>query len=159
MSNKKKLAILSIITCGWLFFMWRLSSADGEKTFRDSMQIARPLAKILYEEPTAIQVEHLHILLRKMAHIFLYAVFGTLAAIFWKLLLAKIKLFLRAIPAALCCLTIAFLDELQKIFIEGRHFSFSESILNTISSWIMILIVFFLYGLIQHSFSKNTNRS
>ena len=41
-----------------------------------------------------------------------------------------------------CSTAIAFLDELQKIPIAGRHFDASESMLNAVSAAVVILIYF-----------------
>ncbi|WP_337514088.1 VanZ family protein, partial [Ruminococcus sp.] len=91
-------------------------------------------------EPTAAQLDHLNLVLRKMAHVFLYAVFGGMLAVFWQLLLRH-KVW-RILGAIGCSTAIAFLDELQKIPIAGRHFDASESMLNAVSAAVVILIYF-----------------
>lgn len=51
-------------------------------------------------------------------------------ALLWQLLLELHRIGWRILGAAACSTTIAFLDELQKIPIAGRHFDLSESLLN-----------------------------
>ena len=149
MRNWKKLIVLLLVMAAWLILMWRLSSADGTETLKESMNLARKVAALLFDSPTDAQLEYLNLLLRKMAHIFLYAVLGLMSGMFWHLLLEHCHIWLRAIPAMLCCTVIAFLDELQKIPIAGRHFSCSESILNAISAAFLILFYFILIHLLS----------
>lgn len=146
--NLKKILLL-VVMAAWLLFMWRLSSADGKETLNDSMRLTRKVAALFYENPTDAQLGQLNLHLRKLAHIFLYAVFGLMSAMFWQILLERCRWWGKAALAMLCCTVIAFLDELQKIPIAGRHFSCSESILNAVSAAAVIAIYFALCGLLS----------
>lgn len=143
MKNKMKIAILLIFLLLWLFLMWRLSSADGTETLRDSLWLANKIGAWIYDTPTPAQLNELNMHLRKLAHVFLYVVFGGISAMLWHLILEKFAIWKRVIPAVLCCTIIAFLDELHKIPIAGRHFDFSESVLNAGSAMAIILCFFF----------------
>lgn len=143
MRKKKKriiVGILIVVIAAWLILMWRLSTADGTATLRDSMRFARRICTWLYGEPTYEQLSHVNLILRKFAHVFLYLILGGISAVLWQLLLERISIWKRMIPAIICCTAIAFLDELQKIPIVGRHFSCSESFLNAASAALMILL-------------------
>ncbi|MCD8219751.1 MAG: VanZ family protein [Ruminococcus sp.] len=147
--RKKKIAvvILMVAIAAWLLLMRRLSMADGAKTLQDSLPLARKVCAWLYEEPTAEQLKHVHLTLRKMAHVALYLVYGGMSALLWDLLLERFAIWKRMIPAIVCCTAVAFLDEMQKIPIAGRHFSLSESLLNAGSALVMILLYFLVIRL------------
>ncbi len=147
MRNWKKIIALLVIMAVWLGLMWRLSTENGTETLKDSMRFARKIGGWLYDAPTEAQLSHLNLILRKMAHVFLYAVLGGLFALLWQLLLEAHAIWLRIICAAGCCTVIAFLDELQKIPIAGRHFDFSESLLNAGSAAAVILLFFAAFWL------------
>ena len=149
--------ILGVILVGWLTLMWRLSSADGTETLQDSMRIAKKLGSLLFDAPTQAQLNRLNLILRKLAHIFLYAVLGLIVAMLWDLLFDRFQIWLRAVLSFVCCTIVAFLDELQKIPIAGRHFSASESILNAVSAWIVISLYFLLIWAIHLHQSKSKN--
>ena len=87
MRNWKKIVGMLLIMAVWLGLMWRLSTENGTETLKDSMRFARKFGAWIYGEPTAAQLDHLNLVLRKMAHVFLYAVFGGMLAVFWQLLL------------------------------------------------------------------------
>ena len=125
-----KILILLLLMGGWLVLMWRLSAANGTETLKDSMRFAKKIGALLYQNPTAEQLAALNLKLRKMAHVFLYAGLGTMMTRLFHWLLYRFSIWKQAIPAIVCCTIIAFADELQKIPIAGRHFSFSESLLN-----------------------------
>ena len=146
MKKKRRIfaGVLLLAIVAWLLLIWRLSSADGTETLHDSMQIARKICAVLYDNPTYEQLSHVNLKLRKLAHIFLYLVLGGFSTLFWHLLIERWSPWTRSIPAFLCCTVIAFLDELQKIPIEGRHFSLSESILNAGSALCMIVLCTFI---------------
>ncbi len=142
--KRKGFWVLLLILILWLGLMWRLSAADGTETLRDSMAIAQKLGQWLYDTPTAAQLSQLNLHLRKLAHIFLYGILGVLFGLFFQLLWIKRPLHQRFSAAAACTTAIAFLDELQKIPISGRHFDLEESLLNAFSALIVLLLYFFV---------------
>ncbi len=152
MRNLKKIIALLVIISAWLLLMWRLSSADGTETLHDSMRLTKKLAAWFYHTPTSEQLNQLNLILRKMAHVFLYAVLGLMSGMFWHLLLERCRIWVQAVPAWICCTAIAFLDELQKIPIDGRHFSAAESMLNAMSAAAAIFIFSFIIK--QHTKMK-----
>ena len=169
MRNWKKIVGLLVVLAVWLGLMWRvgppggggkglmwrLSTADGTETLQDSMRFARKIGSWIYESPTVQQLNHLNLLLRKLAHVFLYAILGGMMALLWQLLLELHRIGWRILGAAACSTTIAFLDELQKIPIAGRHFDFSESLLNAGSALVVILLFFGIAGLLSRKKSTS----
>ena len=81
MRNWKKIVGLLVVLAVWLGLMWRLSTADGTETLQDSMRFARKIGSWIYESPTVQQLNHLNLLLRKLAHVFLYAILGGMMAL------------------------------------------------------------------------------
>lgn len=155
MRNWKKIVGLLVVLAVWLGLMWRLSTADGTEMLQDSMRFARKIGSWIYESPTVQQLNHLNLLLRKLAHVFLYAILGGMMALLWQLLLELHRIGWRILGAAACSTTIAFLDELQKIPIAGRHFDFSESLLNAGSALVVILLFFGIAGLLSRKKSTS----
>ena len=43
MRNQKKTIVLLIVMAAWLILMWKLSTANGAETLRDSMRFARKI--------------------------------------------------------------------------------------------------------------------
>lgn len=132
----------------WLGTIFLLSSQNGLETTSLSMSIARKLAGFLWENATRSQIARLHLLLRKLAHVFLYAVLGLMAAMFWDLVLDRVPAFVRAGTAILCCAGIGFLDERLKIFVPGRHYDVTEFYLNAAAAAVIIVLYFILVWLL-----------
>lgn len=140
----------------WLGLMWKLSTADGTETLRDSMQIARKLGTWLYNDPTIAQLSQLNVLIRKMAHVFLYSVLGLLLGLFFQLVCMRKSFRFKIGIAAVIGIGIAFLDELQKIPISGRHFDFGESLLNSASACIVIILYYgTIWLIVKHRWKKS----
>ena len=144
MRNWKKIVGLLVVLAVWLGLMWRLSTADGTETLQDSMRFARKIGSWIYESPTVQQLNHLNLLLRKLAHIFLYAILGGMMALLWQLLLELHRIGWRILGAAACSTTIA-----------GRHLDFSESLLNAGSALVVILLFFGIAGLLSRKKSTS----
>ena len=115
MKRKKKLIFLVVILAVWLFLMLHLSSANGKTTLQESMALSEFLGKWIYHTPSEAQLHTLNLHLRKLAHVFLYLIFGGLNAILWNLLLEKHALWKRTVPAIVLSIFVAFADELHKI--------------------------------------------
>ncbi|WP_455249507.1 VanZ family protein [Ruminococcus sp.] len=159
MKRKKKLIFLVVILAVWLFLMLHLSSANGKTTLQESMALSEFLGKWIYHTPSETQLHALNLHLRKLAHVFLYLIFGGLNAILWNLLLEKHALWKRTVPAIVLSIFVAFADELHKIPIAGRHFSFSESVLNAVSACITILLLFLFYHRREKSLQTHNDKT
>ena len=102
MRNWKKIVGLLVVLAVWLGLMWRLSTAEGTETLQDSKRFARKIGSWIYESPTVQQLNHLNLLLRKLAHVFLYAILGGMMALLWQLLLELHRIGWRILGAAAC---------------------------------------------------------
>ena len=126
MRNWKKIVGLLVVLAVWLGLMWRLSTADGTETLQDSMRFARKIGSWIYESPTVQQLNHLNLLLRKLAHVFLYAILGGMMALLWQLLLELHRIGWRILGAAACSTTIAETESIgiAKVICGSDAFSF-----------------------------------
>lgn len=111
--------IFLILTIIWFVFMTWLSHQDGEHTDRTSKELAKRL-KFLYSDSVI-----LNNVLRKLAHVVVFAVFTFLWGLTikagglspWLMMLAVIW---------------AWADEATKPMIPGRHFSWFDVRLNLV---------------------------
>ena len=112
----------------WLLICVALSSQNGEASGKLSVSIARFLTKLLYL-PDA-KISDLNKGLRLAAHIFSFFVLCGLFSI-----ASSITFYERATaflwPVPFCAL-FAFLDEIRKAAIPGRHCSITEAWLNAL---------------------------
>ena len=136
MTSSKKLIPL-LLLCIWITLMFFLSSQNGEQTASTSSGIADWIAMLFYKAPTQPQVNHIHMLLRKSAHIILF--FGVGAISFYTfLILCKKRPILTMLASLILTVLVAFFDEWYKIYIPGRHCDMGEALLNAISGLIAI---------------------
>ena len=119
---------LWVLAFAWLAICVSLSSQTGEASGRLSMSIARFLTKLFRLPET--EIADLNQDLRLAAHIFSFFVLSAFfcmasAVTFYK----HASAFLWPLPF---CVLFAFLDEIRKAAIPGRHCSISEAWLNTL---------------------------
>lgn len=110
----------------WFVFMTWLSHQTGEQTGRASRTLAQDLHPLCRQE----DLEQLNALLRKAAHVVVFAV-----------LAALVTLALRRADGALCLpvgyaivVVWCWADEATKRFVPGRHFSWLDVGLNLLGS-------------------------
>lgn len=135
-------AVLCLLCLLWAGMIFLLSMQNGEQTAAVSGGIAKTIANILYLGPTEQQIQTVHAAIRKLAHVGLFLI--------WGLLLSAAALYMsrqrRGVAmgiAAVLLIAYAFFDEWHKIFIDGRHFSFSEAVLNAVSGLAAIGLTYF----------------
>lgn len=142
--------ILLLLTLFWLFFIRNLSSQNGEDTTSLSLQISKFIAGFFFPDGYSLnQLNKLHMIIRKMAHIGLFFIFGVLITSMVILLLNKLSIKMQIIILLSISAVISFYDEASKISIVGRHFSLGESFLNMFSSFLGIGAIYFLVNLIR----------
>ena len=126
----------------WMSLIFLLSTQNGEQTVAISSGIADWIADNLYKEPTPLQINDMHMLLRKIAHIILFSGFGFLS--FYSFLIVfTSRLGLVALGASTLTVIVAFFDEWHKAFIPGRHCHIEEALLNAVSGCIAIACCIF----------------
>lgn len=149
--KKKNLMVLSIVMIGWLLLIFFLSSQDGTQTTNLSMFWAEKAADIFYSNPTLAEIQSVHIHIRKIAHIVLFAGLGMLTY----MLIAqgtcckvkKGRIWISAVVALAFVACCGFFDEWHKQFVAGRHFQIEEAALNVWSGIVGIVVVGILIGL------------
>ena len=112
----------TVALVGWFLFMTWLSHQSGPKTAEESRALARELQPLLPgRDPEAINC-----LLRKAAHVLVFAVLATLASG------AAVAPGTSAPPAWVYGLLVVWCwsDEATKLLVPGRHFSWLDVGLN-----------------------------
>ncbi len=110
-----------------------LSTQDGEQTVQTSLTITKQIAEAVFTNPTDAQIADLHMVLRKAAHLVLFFLLGSLTTWISAVTFPKTKGILRGLYlvfSALLSVCCGYLDEWHKQFISGRHFDYSETLLN-----------------------------
>ncbi len=135
--------VITICYAGVIFF---LSSQNGAETAALSRGVSYNIAKLIYgeSEPTDIQINNVHRILRKSAHIVLFLVLGILVTISMVTILVKSP-WLAYVSSFIIVSSCAFFDEWHKLFIDGRHFDIGESILNGVCGLAGVIIVAVIY--------------
>lgn len=158
---KRKRAVVNAILCllcvlwaGMIFF---LSAQNGEQTAAVSAGIAQKIAEIIYTEPVEQQVQAVHLGIRKLAHIGLFFIWGLLLSAAALYIARRQRSTAVGIVAAVL-VVYAFFDEWHKIFVDGRHFSFSEAVLNAVSGLAAIVLTVFLTDRIVKKRKKDSRR-
>ena len=139
--------ILSLITTIWFCFMTYLSHQNGEGTTELSIGIVEKIIK--YFELTNYYNE-IHILIRHLAHIVVFAIFVVLVLLTLAQKWKSRKIFV----IVLSIITLwTWGDEITKISIPGRHFSWRDVLLNFLG----VIIGVINFKLIEYLKKKKIN--
>lgn len=137
--------LLCLVTILWIIGIFTLSSQDGEQTAKASGGMAQTTAALLYKQPTEQQVDQVHVVLRKVAHIGLFFILGLLSYAAAANTLGR-KRPNKRWPSLILALALTslygFFDEWHKQFIAGRHFDIGETILNIVCGLVGVLVAF-----------------
>lgn len=137
--------ISSLITTFWFSFMTYLSHQDGKGTTEFSTKIVKKIIKYFglinyYNE--------IHILIRHLAHITVFAILVVLVLLTLAQKWKSRKIFV----IVLSIITLwTWGDEITKISIPGRHFSWRDVLLNFIG----VIIGIIIFKLIEYLKRKN----
>lgn len=139
--------ILSLITTIWFCFMTYLSHQDGKGTTELSVGIVEKIIKYFY---LTNYYNEIHILIRHLAHITVFAIFIVLVLLTLSQKWKSKKIFIGAI-----LLTVLWTwgDEITKISIPGRHFSWRDVLLNLLG----VIIGIIIFKLIKYLKKKRIN--
>lgn len=127
----------------WVILLLWLSSEDGPATARTSGRLAALVVRLL-GLPSA-KLTQVDTLLRTLAHFGGFFVLGALAYSAARLTwpgVGRIGLYV-----FLACGAMAMLDEVKKVFIPGRHLSWSEAGLNALGALCGVLVVWGIFRL------------
>lgn len=142
MKKAYKIVLLCVFVacvCAILF----LSGQDGEEAFDTTYGIAKPIADVIYENPTNDQIEDIMIIIRNFGRIVAFTVFGILLALNLEVS-AKFSWKVKVIAIVVITTIFSVFDEVRKLLIEGRHCTFGEIIVNIFCSMIAGLAVCFI---------------
>lgn len=147
MEKKKRIAKILLTVFVWLIFVavcggiFYLSSQNGEDTTNLSLNLTNKLADYLLENPDQYQINTLHMILRKLAHPIVFIIMGIMLSLS---LLATfgVKRFYILLIGIPISYFFAYFDEYHKNFIDGRHYSHQEQMLNFNAATGAILFVF-----------------
>ena len=133
----------------WGIFVIVLSRQDGSATTELSYGLSEHTAEFLGNIGINIHAELLNEIIRKIAHIVIYLVLGGL--LYYALAYTfRQKPQQQLVLSIGLCLLASSLDEMQKIFIPGRHCDPEEILLNSIAGIIGIGICYFFCKHTKH---------
>lgn len=130
--------MLILVTVIWFCFMTYLSHQSGEET----TELSRGIVEQIMEYFHLINYDKIHYILRKLAHIFLFSILAVLVLF---TLFLKCNNKKKYIFAIILMGLWSWLDEVSKVSIPGRHFSWLDTLLN-LSGVIIGIIIFILFN-------------
>ena len=152
-ANTRRTICLWALAFSWLVICIAVSSQTGEASGKLSMSIARLLARLFYLSDAVLP--DLNRGLRLAAHIFSFFVLCGLFS------MASAMTFYRHTTAFLWpvpfCILFAFLDEIRKTAIPGRHCSMAEACLNTLGCILGCAISAIILWILRHRTSKRSS--
>ena len=125
---KKALKVICLI--GWMALIFYFSAQNVADSKHLSEGVLSFLAKALSEN------EFYRILIRKMAHFFLYFVLGLLAYVNFK----------KTGFSVIFCALYALSDEIHQYFVPGRSFMAADILLDSVASALAVVIMFKIYA-------------
>ena len=143
--------IMIQIIAWFLFLLWItlatfLSSQNGANTSETSLRLIRFFAKHV---PFVQQHESLcNTILRKMAHVFIFAFLC--GFLYFGLFATSRNIKLAYAGAVSFSIVYALFDEVKKLFISGRHLHWADVGMNVVGVLIGIVILYFLSSHFNH---------
>lgn len=130
--------ILTIITISWFYFMNYLSHQTGEETTEFSKGIAKKITEYFQLE----NYNEIHYIIRKLAHPFVFAILVVLVLFTLTQKYKNRKIF---IVTAIFIVLLTWIDEVTKLLVYGRHFSWQDTLLNLLGVVVGIIIFILSY--------------
>ena len=123
---------LSILSAAWLALIFCLSHQTGSDTYITSIRIAELIHKFLVRAGicSASDLELINILIRKFAHVALFAVLAVLVLLTLHMLRREHGVNIRTVYGSSFCIFYSWADEATKVWVPGRHFSWFDTGLN-----------------------------
>lgn len=140
--RKIRMIILWMCIIIWGTLAVILSRQEGTSTSELSYGLSERLSEYLYARGITFSTDLLNIIIRKAAHILIYLVLGGLMYYALAYTLGQKNKHILMLSIILC-LSASSLDEVQKIFIPGRHCDPEEILLNSIAAVVGICIGYF----------------
>lgn len=122
-----------------LYFVMVVSFQSGATSTTLTMRLAEQIARRIFEQPTADQIETTALMIRYGAHLGLFFVVGFVTTFVGMVLFRGYYRIFGVIGAGIVCYGLAYYTEYYKQFVEGRHFQQSDAALNWYGSVVGIL--------------------
>lgn len=113
-----------------LYFVMVVSFQNGTVSTSVTMRLAEQIARRIFEQPTADQIETTSLMIRYGAHLGLFFVVGFVTTFVSMVVFRGYYRILGVIGAGVVCYLLAYYTEYYKQFVEGRHFQQSDAALN-----------------------------
>lgn len=113
-----------------LYFVMVVSFQNGADSAGVTMRLAEQIARRIFEQPTADQIETTALMIRYGAHLGLFFVVGVVTTFVSMVIFRGYFRILGVAGAGAVCYALAYYTEYYKQFVEGRHFQQSDAALN-----------------------------
>ncbi|MDQ0359822.1 VanZ family protein [Breznakia pachnodae] len=159
--NIKYIRIISIIfVLIWMYVIFRFSASSGTESSSMSGWVVDFFYKIIElftgkNLQASLSAEHLatvHLLIRKLAHMFIYFVLSI--SVMVTLFTFPLKLFTRSLFSVLICFAYACTDEFHQLFVAGRGGAFTDVLVDTSGAILGVIFSLILYCVIYTIFFK-----
>lgn len=130
--------ILTSLTIIWVCFMTYLSHQTGEATAK----LSKGIVERIIEYFKIGNYNEVHCIIRKLAHPFVFIIFAILVLFTISLKWKSKRIYIYVI---LIMVLWSWLDEVSKVSIPGRHFSWLDTLLNLLGV-IIGIIIFILFN-------------
>lgn len=127
-TNRYLSIFLWMFSLGWLTLLVCMSSQDGPTTLSTSMVLARFAMRLF--GIAAAKLSQVNQMLRTLAHFIGFLILG--GAVYLSVRVTWPCQRHLTVAAVVLCSVVAVLDELKKVFINGRHLSWAEAGLNVL---------------------------
>lgn len=150
---KKKIAVFivwAVMTAAWFGLCLFLTWQKGDETRSLSIRITRFLLRVLDHFGKNPSENKLHSLLRLCAHFGIFFIAGAFFCGTAEALIQVIPSWRWVSPVFEAAVTVlSLLADVPKIWIPGRHLTWSESALNAIGALMGYLAMLVLYGIVR----------
>ena len=151
-ARKTAFVIFAVLTVLWAAFIFSRSAKNSEQSGSESQQFTETIVKIiapnyeaLSEEQKTAVVDSLDAVIRKLAHMFIYAVLAVLSSC---ALLARRhteKPKNKLLQSLIFCILYAVTDEFHQLFVPGRAGMIRDVFIDSSGAIIGLLFVFTTY--------------
>lgn len=138
----KKILLVGFILCAAVILF--LSGQSGAEAFGLTYRLAFPIADIIYDTPDYDQILAVMNVMRFLGRVMAFTMFGGLftALIFaWG---SRLPLRAKIIISLAGIIAFGIFDETHKLFIDGRHCTFIEIIVNVVCGFVGAVFVMYV---------------
>ena len=126
----KKILVIGFVLCMVLILF--LSGQSGSQAFELTYQLALPFANLIYDTPDYDQILVVMNVIRLVGRIAAFTVFGGFFAALVNVWGNKLPYKVKNMISVMGIMVFSIFDETHKLFIDGRHCTITEIIVNII---------------------------